>query len=164
MSSVATAVGFYESRPLVAGVMLRLAGRSATLSAEDQAGLAQVLASRRNLPLVGRVLDALQATNSTPDDAAPNAKLGDGTILQLLIQNLPAIIAAILQIMNAFPKPAARFAAESAAMPTNFALPPAVIVLAEQAAEAALSAALQAVLPSVKGEVIAWLSDHKIAA
>lgn len=156
----------YANRPLVTAILFRRAARQANLSPDDQTALASVLHDRANLVVAGQTLDDMQST--TESGAMTTAKLGDGTLLSLLIANLPQILAAIMEILGALNKPAgtpspspapvahAAHASCGHGMPTNFALPalpPIVLDLLEQAAVAAV----KAVLPTMEVELRALL-------
>lgn len=168
--SVGTAVGYYESHPVIAGIVLRTAARRANLSAGDRKDLAAILSSGKGLVVSGQVLDDTGATVSVPfqtsdgGSTAPlTAKLGDGTLLKLLIDNLPAIIQAIMQIMSLFPKPATAEmpTAMHGQMPTDFAIPPMAIDLAEEVGLFVLKAAMpriEAKLTELEAKIDAWLT------
>lgn len=93
---------YYEDRPSVTKWMLKRAARRANLSSEEKASLADILDDRAKLAVAGSVLDDIEEDPTTVGAAGdPVGKFGDGTLLKLLFENLPAIIAAILEVLNA---------------------------------------------------------------
>ncbi len=96
-------MAYYEDRPLITRLLLRQAARKVKLDADGEAALAEILSSRENIKVAGSVLDDLPNTVEVVDGKV--GALGDGTILKLLLENLPAIVQAILEILKALQTP-----------------------------------------------------------
>lgn len=154
--------GFYESHPVLTRFTFRQAARRSNLTVDQRSQLFSFLADAKQTVAAGQALDDLDASTA----AERTAKLGDGTILQLLISNLPAIIAAIQDIIKMFPTaPATKSVAglmESQASHggTEFMIPPQLLLVIEPLAEA-MAKALWAY---VKPEIDEYVSGLKVAA
>jgi len=163
MSTGTQGPGTASRNPLVLRFILKQAGRRTNLTSEERANLDTIISSRQGLQIVGEAIDEASSGQS-----ATTAKLGDGTLLKLLVQNLPQLIAIVMEIMKAFPAassaPTARV--NESAMPTDFALPPippALLAALQHALVAAVQSALDQIGPIIRGEFQDWLKGHQAA-
>lgn len=129
--------GYYESHTLITRLLTGRIYRQAAPA--EQARISAILAQPNGLVAIGQAYD--DAT-----DSAKTSKLGDGTLLKLLLDNLPAIIAAIEEILKLFPKTTASNGpgnisvasahdqcSSASHADTAFAVPPGLILALEQA-------------------------------
>lgn len=164
--------------PLMTRLLYRAASRHSSLNDTDRASLNTILANDQYTGFASDVLD----DTAVSIYGATYGKFGDGTLLQILIQNLPQIIAAILALINAMhptpsptptptptpPKPSSISMSSSEfpqgiKMPFNAdtAIPPWVIQIAEQAAAAAFASLWPKIEVAVQNAIDKYLGHNK---